>query len=95
MVWGKIVSSLLMSAGLVSKLMMFGWILESLKKLYVFFLNYLSRDNLQIVSCKMGYFGQPLFDAPEALALLKSNEFSKLRDSIAGVLSLIPKEITL
>ncbi|PIC55865.1 hypothetical protein B9Z55_000965 [Caenorhabditis nigoni] len=48
-----------------------------------------------IVSCKMGYFGQPLFDAPEALALLKSNEFSKLRDSIAGVLSLIPKEITL
>ncbi|CAI2305069.1 unnamed protein product [Caenorhabditis sp. 36 PRJEB53466] len=33
----------------------------------------------KITSCKMGYFGQPLFDAPDALALMKANKFTDLR----------------
>lgn len=49
----------------------------------------------QISTCKIGYFGQPLTDAPGALALMKNGEFSKLRDSITAILSSLPKEITL
>ncbi|EFP02954.1 hypothetical protein CRE_28072 [Caenorhabditis remanei] len=51
-----------------------------------------AEDNVS--SCKIGYFGQPLFDAPEALKLMKAGDFSKFRDAVANILSSLPKEIT-
>ncbi|CAL2029521.1 unnamed protein product [Caenorhabditis brenneri] len=67
-------------------------ILEDNARFFSFDLFYC--NNLQIVSCKIGYFGQPLSDAPDALELMKSGEFSLLRDSVVGILSSIPKELT-
>uniref|UniRef100_A0A1I7TKM1 O-phospho-L-seryl-tRNA(Sec):L-selenocysteinyl-tRNA synthase n=1 Tax=Caenorhabditis tropicalis TaxID=1561998 RepID=A0A1I7TKM1_9PELO len=53
----------------------------------------IAEDNIS--SCKIGYFGQPLFDAPDALNLLKTGEFSKLRDAVSLILSSLPKEISM
>lgn len=48
----------------------------------------------QITGCKVGYFGQPLFDAPEALALMKAKKFTEFRDAISEMIATIPKDIS-
>uniref|UniRef100_A0A8R1DTV8 Uncharacterized protein n=2 Tax=Caenorhabditis japonica TaxID=281687 RepID=A0A8R1DTV8_CAEJA len=53
----------------------------------------ISEENF--TACKIGYFGQPLFDAPDALALMKCGEFTELRDAVSDILGALPKGISM
>ncbi|CAB3406985.1 unnamed protein product [Caenorhabditis bovis] len=51
-------------------------------------------QNAEVTSCKISYWDEPLFDVDEALTMLKNGEFAQLRNSVFGILSLLPINVT-
>ncbi|KAK6058971.1 hypothetical protein COOONC_03434, partial [Cooperia oncophora] len=48
----------------------------------------------QVTSCKIGYFGKPAVVCDDAVQLIRSGDFGKLRGSIFSVIATIPSNLT-
>ncbi|VDO45226.1 unnamed protein product [Haemonchus placei] len=51
-------------------------------------------DGDEVTSCKIGYFGKPAVVCDDAVQLIRSGDYGKLRGNIFSVLATIPSNIT-